>query len=63
MADQTVDHTVIGQVVGYGPGIIYVETEAGEVIILDRFSAMTPLANGKTIFKLPQDLLRPAPRL
>lgn len=49
------ENTVIGVVVGYGPGIIYVETETGKTIVLDRFAAIRRLPNGMTVFNLPTE--------
>jgi len=47
------DGLVAGTIVGYGPGIRWVQTDTGRTICLDRFAAVSPLENGLTLFRLP----------
>ena len=50
------DHTkglIAGTIVGYDPGIIWVQADNGKTICLDRFSAASPLDNGFALFRLP----------
>ena len=49
------EETIKGRIIGYGPGVIYVETPELDIYTLDRFAAIRTTDDGLTLFSVPSN--------